>query len=230
LANEDSLLDFLCGLAFDSQTLLMRYVRSEYLSCEKMEIFLGFLFSHSNVDPLSWLSLSGRLLLPVWVDQVDFPLKEANSLDGIISYLTKKHGGNVHEKGIVTITSKSVRGPSDAPKNVADLTSGTLSCSKSGEPGQWICWDFHEVRVRPTHYTLWAWQLKSWVVEGSLDGENWTEIDRETNNQDFEGCWSKVSFTVSKPVESRFIRLTQTDKNYFGNYGLPLCAVEFFGI
>jgi hypothetical protein len=30
---------------------------------------------------------------------------EARSLDGIISYLTRKHGGNVHDKGIVTITS-----------------------------------------------------------------------------------------------------------------------------
>jgi hypothetical protein len=35
-------------------------------------------------------------------------MKVAESLEGIISYLTKKHGGNVHEKGIVTIASKSV--------------------------------------------------------------------------------------------------------------------------
>jgi hypothetical protein len=44
----------------------------------------------------------------VCVKEVEFPLKEANSLDGIIFYLTRKHGGNVHENGIVTITSKSV--------------------------------------------------------------------------------------------------------------------------
>jgi hypothetical protein len=42
------------------------------------------------------------------VKSLDFPLKDARSLEGIISFLTKKHGGNVHEKGIVTITSKSV--------------------------------------------------------------------------------------------------------------------------
>jgi hypothetical protein len=34
---------------------------------------------------------------------------EAKSLDGIISYLTKEHDENVEEKGIVTITSKSVK-------------------------------------------------------------------------------------------------------------------------
>jgi hypothetical protein len=36
LANEDSFLDFICGLAPDSQIVLVRYLRSEYLSCEKM--------------------------------------------------------------------------------------------------------------------------------------------------------------------------------------------------
>jgi hypothetical protein len=39
---------------------------------------------------------------------VEFPLKEAKPLEGIISYLPRKHRGNFHEKGIVTITSKSV--------------------------------------------------------------------------------------------------------------------------
>jgi hypothetical protein len=43
------------------------------------------------------------------------------------------------------------------------------------------------MHVRPTHYTLSGWHLKSWVVEGSLDGQCWAEIDRPTNNQDFKG-------------------------------------------
>jgi hypothetical protein len=158
----------------------------------------------------------------------DFPLKEANSLEGIISYLRKKHGGNVHEKEIVTITSKSVGNPKWAPKNVADLTSGSCFCS-NGAPGQWICWDFNEMRVRPTHYTIQTYWLKSWVVESSLDGENWTEIDRKTDNQDFERDLNRVSFTVWKPVESRFIRLTQTDKRHCDDDTLVFRAVEFFG-
>jgi regulator of replication initiation timing len=153
--------------------------------------------------------------------KLDFPLKEPNSREGIISYLTK-----VHERGTVTITSTSVDGKY-APKNVADLTA--RSCFKSKDwPGEWICWDFHEMRVCPTHYTINAWLLKSWAVEGSLDGENWTEIDRQTDNQDFRK-WNAVSFTVSDPVESRFIRLIQTDKRPGGNGHLFLGAVEFFG-
>jgi hypothetical protein len=156
-------------------------------------------------------------------------MKEAKSLDGIISYLTQKHGGNVHEKGIVTITSKSVLrdDPDCALKNVADLTSDSHFDSKN-EPGQWVCWDFGEMRVRPTHYTIWTGRLKSWVVEGSLNGRSWTEIDRQTNNQDF--CdWNTASFAVSKPAEFRFIQLTQIDRRQCGDHYLALGAVEFFG-
>jgi hypothetical protein len=167
-------------------------------------------------------------------DAVDKENK-AKSLNGIISYLTKKHGGNVQEKGIVTITSKSVDDdPRLAVRNVARLTSGSCFSSKDEyKPGQWVCWDFRDMRVRPTHYTITAVWLKSWVVEGSLDGISWTEIDRQTNNQvfnqDFRACWNTVSFAVSKPAGFRFIRLTQTDKNHAGKDLLVLDAVEFFG-
>jgi hypothetical protein len=154
----------------------------------------------------------------------------AKSLDGIISYLTKKHGGNVHEKGIVTITSKSVYGgdPTYALKNVADIPSCSAFYSEN-EPGQWICWDFREMRVRLTHYTIVCWSviMKSWVVEGSLDGSSWTEIG---NGQDL---WSYICpFHASNKAEFRFIRLTQTSNNGRGRHRghrLILSFVEFFG-
>jgi hypothetical protein len=187
--------------------------------------------NHSDSDTLAFCSLElfGSLRpTPVPVPPVECPLKEANSIDGIISYLTRKHGGNVHDKGIVTITSKSV-GPGRV-RNVADLTSDRYFFSKDA-PGQWVCWDFRELRVRPTHYAITAHGLKSWVVECSLDGEAWTEIDRKADNQDFTG-WLTASFAVSKSAEGRFIRLTQTGKSHWGNDGddiLRIYAFEFFG-
>jgi hypothetical protein len=94
------------------------------------------------------------------VRKIEIPMKESGSLDGIISYLTKKHGGNVHEKGIVTITSKSVF-LGYCPEDVGNLTSGAFFCSEALPLEQWICWDFREMRVRPTHYTLDNLWLKS---------------------------------------------------------------------
>jgi hypothetical protein len=114
-------------------------------------------------------------------------------------------------------------------KNLADLTSDSYFGSKN-EPGQWVCLDFHKMRVRPTHYTIRSYSLKSWVVESSLDGEAWTEIDRKTDNWDFKaGYWATASFAVSKSAECRFIRLSQTGERHAGDDYLAIRAFEVFG-
>jgi hypothetical protein len=165
---------------------LLQFVHFEYLSSEDICYFARILPERINVPV--WEALSRRLRLPfdscsvftpsaTSSKSVDHPRKTA-SVDGIISYLTKKHRGNVHDKGIVTITSKSIS--YGALGNVADLKQWSYF-SLVNEPGQWICWDFHEMRVGPAHYVIHGvavGNLKSWVVESSLDGENWIEIDR----------------------------------------------------
>jgi hypothetical protein len=84
------------------------------------------------------------------------------------------------------------------------------------------------MRVRPTHYTIWAFGLQSWVVEVSLDGGDWAEIDRHAGSRDFLPRTTR-SFTVSTPVDCRFIRLTQTGNREDGTDVLTLTSVEFFG-
>jgi hypothetical protein len=158
-------------------------------------------------------------------------MSESKSFNGIISYLTKKHGGNVQAKGIVKLTSKT---PSDqltelsALQNVADFA--TESAFQSNDDlDQWICWDFGEMRVLPTGYTMKAVHLQTWVLESSMDGKYWTEIDRHEGNHDFFGFGATVSYTVSTPKKCRFIRLTQTGMNHVRRHQLILRAFEFFG-
>jgi hypothetical protein len=164
--------------------------------------------------------------------EIEFPLQESKSLDGIISYLTRKHGGNVHDKGIVTITSKSVvtGNPKFAVRNIADLASASRFFSKD-EPRQWAYWDFREMLVHPTHYTMQLRTfLKFWVILSSLDGANWTEIDRKPNSTDFNVFPRPVtSFAVSNSAECRFIRLTQTDQARSGHRQLIIGGFQFFG-
>jgi uncharacterized coiled-coil protein SlyX len=156
------------------------------------------------------------------------PLKKDKPLDGIISALNEKHSGNVQEKGIVTITAKSVSDdPTYALKNVADLASDSEFWSKDGV-NQWTCWDFRQLRVKLTHYTLRTANLKSWILEGSVDGRRWTKIDRQTDNQELKDA-KIASVAVSNPTEFRFVRLTQLGQNRSGDYILRLSAVEFFG-
>jgi hypothetical protein len=98
------------------------------------------------------------------------------------------------------------------------------------DPRQWVCRDFHERFIRPTHYTIWAWILNSWVAEGSLDGNSWTEIDRQPSRGICRSLFEDpLSFAVPNPAEFRFIRLTHTGETGRGRHELSLYAAEFFG-
>jgi hypothetical protein len=161
-----------------------------------------------------------------------FLLNSAFPFAGMINYLTRQHGGNVHDTGTVAVTSKSVYAhPDFAIRNIADLPGESWFRSRN-EPGQWICWDFLRMRLRPTHYTARAVYpfMRSWVIESSLDGQNWTEIDRKTDTDDLKNNHNRVAaFEVSKVAECRFIRLTQTGKNSSGDDQLAILGFEFFG-
>jgi hypothetical protein len=147
--------------------------------------------------------------------------------------LTREHGGNVHDQGIVIVTGTSANdGPRNAPKNVADLQTDTWFFS-SGEPNQWISYNFRTARVRLTEYSIRTYHgnyhLKSWVIEGSDDGQTWTQIDRRSNTNDLNG-WDKFrTYGVSTVVETRILRLRQTGKSHSGDDYLAFSAWELFG-
>ncbi len=160
---------------------------------------------------------------------------------GIIADLRSKCGGNVHEKGVVTITGSGNH--SNQPHQVADgnWQSGWMS---KNERNSWIQFDFKDKSVCATHYTLRV--MKSWnypghfELSGSDDGSSnsWTVLDRrDTDDLCGSGCshGEGRSFTCeSKGHFFRFIRLTQTGKLRYnrknlGSDYLQLSEVEFFG-
>jgi hypothetical protein len=162
---------------------------------------------------------------------IDFSMDFFGSVNGIVAYLTQRHGGNIHHSRIVTITASSVYrdDPNFRPKHVADLGSDTRFTSQD-IAGQWLRWDFREMRVRVSHYTIRTCSLKNWVIETSMDGQKWTEIDRHFEGNHFGGSqWKVATFTTGKSVECRFIRLTQPNHNHNNDNSLNISAVEFFG-
>jgi hypothetical protein len=165
-------------------------------------------------------------------------MKAGEQLNGIISHLSRKHGGNLHEKGIVTLTSSSIYGddPQYSPTNLADPSSRLIFNSKNA-PNQWVQWDFHEMRVSPTQYSIQAHgstrngsHLRSWVLEGSLECSSWTELDRRTNNDDLNGANWIHAFSIPKSIECRFIRLRQIGKNHQDDNMLAFRYFEVFGV
>jgi hypothetical protein len=135
---------------------------------------------------------------------VFFGLNEEDPLDGMIDNLTWKQGGDLDKQGIISITSKpgcSTPGIFGATVNyvlsktltaLLDLRSESSFVSPD-EGGQWVCWDFGQKFIRLTHYTIRAADKeypKSWVLEGSTDKENWTEIDRRKNDSHLNKPWA----------------------------------------
>jgi hypothetical protein len=100
----------------------------------------------------------------------------------------------------------------------------------------WICYDFKERRIEPTHYTIRTYDsgpgcshLKSWLVETSADGKSWREVAREEGNKQLNGPRFTATFPVAGGGECRFIRLVNIGRDHFGNDTLVISAWEIFG-
>jgi hypothetical protein len=140
----------------------------------------------------------------------------------------------VHDKGIVSISSKTFYREHHA-RTLADFHSPTFFCSDDTS-NQWICWDFHELRICPTHYVIQSSSspvndvhLKSWIIESSMNGIQWTEIDRRVDNEELNGPDCVKEFAVSESLDCRYIRLTQIGPNHHNNEVLLFVAFEIFG-
>jgi hypothetical protein len=150
--------------------------------------------------------------------------------------LTSKFGGNVHDRDVVTITAgRAVSDDSSfAPKNVADLGSASHFHS-TGDPNQWIGFDFKGMKVRPSHYTIRSYSsgpnghhLKEWVIEGSDDGKSWAVIDRRVNNADLNNALAVKTFQVREVGTFRMIRLRQTGPSHSSCNYLIFSGFEVF--
>jgi hypothetical protein len=253
LASEDSLAGLIAqGLSRSSEySDLLQYVQFDCLSAEAVSKltastadFLNML--NSNV----WEKIRRRLSLPIEKIKssqspspryvrpagIDVPFRQDAALDGIVAYLTRECGGNVHEREVVTISASSGRSGRDAPRNTADLTADSVFVS-ANTANQWLCYDFKNRRVLPSYYTLrsnfdgqpnWS-NPKSWVVEISDDGVEWVMVDVQQNTCCLNDRNVVASFPIRGGKECRMVRLRQTDLNHSGTHFLVMSSFEVFG-
>jgi hypothetical protein len=169
--------------------------------------------------------------------QKSIPFDSMQPFGGIISQLSNECCGNVHTKGIVSITASSTE--SNSCHQVVDYDWSGSWYSRS-ETNSWIQFDFKNRTISPTHYTIKSdnesgYHLMKWSLDGSNDGTSWINVDRRETN-DLNGnrivksyeCASVQTSSSSSPF-FRFIRLIQTGKDSSGYDYLMLTNVEFFG-
>jgi hypothetical protein len=137
----------------------------------------------------------------------------------------------------VNITASSAHA-SYAPKHAANL--GSDDYWESGNhDNSWLCYDFKDCCVRPTHYTIHSprvrsqvdYYLKNWIVEISNDGSEWTAIDSHTNNGDLNGPNLVHTYNISNSDYCRMIRIRHLGESWHSSqrYYIMISSLEFFG-
>jgi hypothetical protein len=163
-------------------------------------------------------------------------------LDGILAHLSRQCGGNVHDCGVVDVTSSPPYTHHKAAKWAADVQTNTnfASAFEHGVPhtrNNWICYDFKHRCVVTTHYSLRSWNqgrvgysnMKSWVLEVSTDGNDWAEVDHRENNAQLNGANATAVFEVVRRERCRFIRLVNIGNSHIGSNQICICSFEIFG-
>jgi hypothetical protein len=246
IASEDCLYAFIIGEMERSGEFcgLIEFIRFDCLWAPKFAEFFDLICkSFYYLTPSVWERLRPRLSHPRPDSRVvgpGQPLSPAlqfipsSPLNGIVAYLTRQCGGNVHTHGVVSITASSSIG-TYSPQNAADLETTSLFETQSS-PDSWICYDFKTMRMAPSHYSIrsYVWRpgnqhLRNWVLEGSCDGRSWVELDRRSNNTDLNDRSAVRTFPVSHPQDFNMIRLRSTGPDHSGHHYVALSAFEIFG-
>jgi hypothetical protein len=165
-----------------------------------------------------------------------FPLKIGPPPDGIVAYLTRKHGGNPAAKGAVAVTLSGKYENHRMGPNALDLATDTDACAgTTADSAQYIDFDFRAMRVRPTHYWIRSYcvgsaHLKSWALQCVDDLGPPIELDRRTNTSELNGRGKAASFEIAHPTRCRVIRLISTDSTHYpGNWRVIISGFELFG-
>ena len=162
-----------------------------------------------------------------------------NHLDGIIAFLNRQCRGNAHNAGLMDVTATQDGDQHSSASALTDIRSNTFYWSRN-DPNAWVCYDFKEFRINPTNYTLKSGQgyrgsqhLKSWLIEASVDGSQWFELDRRENTYDLNDSFAVQNFRITRPTRERYryfkLREIGPDHGPYNTSVIILCAMEVFG-
>lgn len=168
----------------------------------------------------------------------EFTHKDGQEFNGIFRYLTEKIG-NICDNGTISITSSSVHNDFDSsyiPQNLVNYhMDSKYFYAETDDTYFWVCFDFKSMEVEISSYTIksnhWGTNIghiKSWVMEISDNGTDWTEIDKHDNDPSLNGRLLVRTFNVRPNKFARFCRFRHTGK-YWGGSGAGFHSIEFYG-
>lgn len=166
------------------------------------------------------------------VDIKTFILQPGNEFKGIFQYLSTTKSGNIHDNGIINVTSNNLRNAGNSryhPKNVVDSNINKEYMASGGNQA-FICFDFKDKKVEITDYAVRnsnsGGKIRNWVFEISDDMKTWTEIDKRTEYL-FTG--NQGIFKVRPNRFARYCRLRHDGQFTEMVFNLIINTIELFG-
>lgn len=251
LLNEDQLLKFANDLYQDSTnqnrreySILYEHVLFDNIGQENINEFVDH-FIKDDMNEEIWRRLSTRLKRTVtnrktnhperykeWEELKSFLPKGDKNFDGIIKFLVDESKNEISKKIDLTTSSNQEHCNFIIEYNT-DYGFGTQN-----EPNSWICFDFKDKRIIPTHYQIKSSnappsyrQPKSWIIEGLNDNCEWENISSVKDCSDLNGdCFTHI-FPVTSPNQKKYscIRMTQIGENWGNSYHLYINCFELYG-
>ena len=168
---------------------------------------------------------------------IEIPFSEGK-LEGIFDFLRK----NSNIKDELNLSFSSHCGGSEDQLIQINNTRNRFYTVYSISP--WICFEFKKRKIIPSGYTIRSHSVgsnnrhpKSWIIEGSEDGLNWTKLDEQKNCSFLNGRNLVHTFPIHnnnlEKREFRFIRMSHTDipwgEDHISNNIIDICSIEFYG-
>lgn len=252
LNNEDSLLEFVLSLYSEdhSYSNLFEYIQFSNVSEDSLFSFVDE-FEIESINKQIWDSICNRLLpnfsksikintIRYLPDFIEFRYTKGKDFEGIMHHLSEETQNNIHDDGIIEITSNSILSNIYHPKNLVDFHEKNYYHSKD-DGGAYVCFDFKDKLVQLSSYSIKSMNnnvhyshLKNWVMEVSNDEKTWRIVDSHINDPILDEPGVVVNFAIRKKNIDfhRFIRIRQngnswdprTNHNFIGFY-----FIEFFG-
>lgn len=181
---------------------------------------------------------------------IDFPYRGVDfDRSGIVQYLGDNEGTSAVWTNPATLSPPKVKvtssGRHTTYSEVLHLSRTPVVALTSASQNSWICFDFLDRAIVPTHYTLRhytqaSYALRNWVLEGSTDGEEWTLLRTHTNDtslaaRDATKTWaldgSDDPSGNSAPPSTPFrkFRVRMTGPNSSNSWHLVCSGFEIFG-
>ncbi|KAK8871776.1 hypothetical protein M9Y10_007517 [Tritrichomonas musculus] len=193
---------------------------------------------------------SNKPIQPIQLAMKTFEYKDGSHFNGILKYLSRLTGSNIHDNKKIRITTNSMHNDDHHyffknknyyhPKNIVDFDLDNEY--KSSDAGSAIiCFDFKDMFVQLSNYAIQTTinekstaHLKNWVIEVSNDGTTWFEIDRRRNDESLKGPAKLNVFNIQNPNDQfyRYIRLRQIGTSHYisDNCNIfSVCKMDFFG-